>query len=106
MLGAVMVGRPGAAQDRLPASSPGPRPRRPGVPHGPGEGCRTSRTTGTPARERGAAPPRQPGTLRAGRPGLARRAGPAHTAQALDRSLPGDARDAPRLAPQAGREEV
>ena len=77
MLGAVMVGWPGAAQDRLPASSPGPRPSRPGVPHGPGEGCRT---TGTPARERGVAPPRQPGRLRAGRPGLARRAGSAHTA--------------------------
>ena len=58
-----MVGWPGAAQDRLPAGSPGPRRRRPDVPHGPGEGCRTA---GTPARERGAAPPRQPGTLRAG----------------------------------------
>ena len=62
MLGAVMFGWLGTVQDHLPASSPGARPRRPGVPHGPGEGCRT---TGTPARERGAAPPRQPGTLRA-----------------------------------------
>jgi putative transposase len=34
-----MVGWPGAAQDRLPARSPGPRPGRPGIPHGPGEGC-------------------------------------------------------------------
>jgi hypothetical protein len=36
---AVMVGLPGAAQDRLPASSPATQSRCPGVPRGPGEGC-------------------------------------------------------------------
>ena len=38
----------------------------------------------------------------AGRPGLARRADAAYTAQALGRSLPRDASDAAGLAPQAG----
>src|SRR6266568_5057724 len=78
-----MVGWPGAAQDRLPADVPG-----------------------TPARERRAAPPRPPGAVRAGRPGVVHRAGTAPTAQALDRHLPCDARDAAGLAPQASREEV
>jgi hypothetical protein len=32
MTGAVMVGLPGAAQDRLPADVPGAQPGRPGVP--------------------------------------------------------------------------
>jgi hypothetical protein len=40
--------------------------------------------------ERGAAPPRQPGAVRAGRPGVVRRAGPAPPPQALDRCLPRD----------------
>src|ERR1017187_4345753 len=35
----VMVGWPGAAQDRLLASSPGTRPGRPGIPRRSGEGC-------------------------------------------------------------------
>src|ERR1017187_3663642 len=52
-LDVVMVGLPGAAQDRLPAHVPGTRPGRPGVPRGPGEGCGAA---GAPARERGAAP--------------------------------------------------
>jgi len=34
-----LVGLPGAAQDRLPASSPAPQPRCPGVRAGLGEGC-------------------------------------------------------------------
>jgi hypothetical protein len=34
-----LVGLPGAAQDRVPASSPATQPRCPGVPRGPGEGC-------------------------------------------------------------------
>ena len=72
----VMVCLPGAAQDRLPASSPATEPRCPGVPRGPGEACSAA---DTPVRERGAAPPRRPGALRAGRPGVARCAGPAHT---------------------------
>ena len=37
---------------------------------------------------------------------MARCAGTADTSQALERGLPGDARDIARLAPQAGREEV
>ncbi len=35
MLDTVMIGWPCAAQDHLPASSPGLGPSRPGVPHGP-----------------------------------------------------------------------
>src|ERR1019366_6840724 len=99
----VMVGLPGAAQDRLPAHVPDTRPGRPDVPRRPGEGCRAA---GAPARERGAAPARRPGPVRAGRPGVARRAGTAYTAQALDRRLPRDASDAPGLAPQTGRQQV
>src|SRR6267154_1068016 len=78
MMDAVMVGLPGAAQDRLPADMPGTRPGRPGVSRRPGERCRAARA---PVRERGAAPARRPGTVRAGRPGVARRAGTAYTAQ-------------------------
>jgi hypothetical protein len=37
--GAVMLGWPGATQDRLPASSPDTRPRCPDGPQGLGEGC-------------------------------------------------------------------
>jgi hypothetical protein len=37
MMDAVMVGLPGAAQDRLPADVPDTRPGRPGVPRRPGE---------------------------------------------------------------------
>ena len=70
---------------------------RPGVPRRPGERCRAARA---PARKRGAAPARRPGTVRAGRSGVVRRAGTAPAAQALDRDLPRDARDAPGLAPQ------
>ena len=103
MMGAVVVGLPDAAQDRLPADVPGARPGRPGVPRRPGEGCRAARA---PARERGAAPARRPGTVRAGRPGVVRRAGTAPAAQALDRDLPRDARDAPGLAPQARWRQV
>src|SRR5450755_1538218 len=40
------------------------------------------------------------------RPGLVRRAGPVRPAAAMGRGLPGDARDAAGLAPQAGRAEV
>jgi hypothetical protein len=103
MMDAVMVGLPGAAQDRLPAHVPGTRPGRPGVPRLPGERCRAARA---PAPERGPAPACRPGTVRAGRPGVARRAGTAAAAQALDRDLPRDARDAPGLAPQTGRRQV
>src|SRR5690242_20331790 len=103
MMNAVMVGLPGAAQDRLPADVPGTRPGRPGIPRRPGEGCRTARA---PARERGAAPARRPGTVRAGRPGVARRVGTAYSAPALDRSLPRDARDAPGLAPPTRWQQV
>jgi hypothetical protein len=98
-----MVGWPDAAQDRLHADVPGTGPGRSAVPWRPGAGCRTA---GAPASERGATPARWPGTVRAGRPGLARRAGTAHTPQALDRDLLRDARDAPGLAPQTGREQV
>ncbi len=103
MMDAVMVGLPGAAQDRLPAHVPGTRPDRPGIPRRPGERCRPARA---PAPERGAAPARRPGTVRAGRQGMARRGGAAYTAQALDRDLPRDVRDAPGLAPQTGRRQV
>jgi hypothetical protein len=48
MMDAVMVGLPGAAQDRLPADVPGTRPGCPGVPRRPGEGCWAARA---PARE-------------------------------------------------------
>ena len=51
--------------------------------------------------------PRHAGrTLRASRPGLARRADTTHTAQALERSLSRYARNALGLAPQTGREQV
>src|SRR5258705_13822388 len=100
-MGAVVVGLPGAAQDRLPAHVPGTRPGRPDVPRRPGERCRAARA---PARERGTATARRPGALRAGRPGLVRRTGAAYTAQALGRGLPRDASDAADLAPQAGGE--
>jgi putative transposase len=50
----------------------------------------------------GTAAARQPGAVRAGRPGLVRRAGAAYTAQALGGSLPRDASDAAGLASQAG----
>src|ERR1019366_6104685 len=102
-LDVVLVGLPGAAQDRLLARVPGTRPGGPGVPRRPGEGCRAARA---PARERGAAPARRPDTVRAGRPGVVRRASTAPPPQPLDRNLPRDARDAPGLAPQAGREPV
>ena len=46
-LDAMMVGWPGAAQDRLPADMPGTRPGCPGVPRRPGEACRVA---GAPAR--------------------------------------------------------
>src|SRR4029077_20561426 len=60
VMGAMVVGLPGAAQDRLPADVPGARPGRPGVPRRPGERCRAARA---PAPERGAAPARRPGTV-------------------------------------------
>src|SRR6266566_2974968 len=47
-----------------------------------------------------------PGAVRAGRPGLVRRARTAHPAQALGRGLPRYASDAAGLAPQAGGGEV
>src|SRR5207248_9982461 len=103
MMDAVMVGLPGAAQDRLPADVPGTRAGRPGVPRRPGERCRAPRA---PARERRPAPARRPGTVRAGRPGVVRRASTAPAARTLDRDLPSDARDAPGLAPQTGRPQV
>jgi len=43
MMDAVMVGLPGATQDRLPADVPGPRLGRPGVPRGPAPGIRGHR---------------------------------------------------------------
>ena len=105
----VMVGLPGAAQGRLLASPSATELLCPGAPRGPGEGCSAA---GTPARERGAAtdqsaaPPRRPGALRVGRPGVARCTGPAHTPHSLERRLPCDASDIARLATQAGREEI
>ena len=98
-----MVGWLGAAQDRLPADVPGTRRGCPGVPRRPVQGCRDA---GTPARERGAAPQHRPGAIRAGRPGVVRRAGAAPSPQALDRNLSRGARDAAGLAPQAGRDYV
>src|SRR5260221_14485904 len=53
-------GWPGAAQDRLPALSPGTGPGCPDIPQGPGEGGRTTRA---PARERRAAQARRPGPV-------------------------------------------
>src|ERR1035438_7816107 len=84
-LDVVMVGLPGAAKDRLSADVPGTRPGRRGVPRRPGEGCRAA---GTRARERGAAPARRPGPVRAGRPGVAPPAGAADTAPAPAPRLP------------------
>ena len=100
-LGAVMVGWPGAAQDRLPA------------------GCRVlglavlvfRRDLAKDAellvlRHENAVLRRhaRPDPVRSQPTGVVRRAGTAHTAQALGRSLPRDARDAAGLAPQAGGE--
>jgi hypothetical protein len=64
------------------------------------------RAARAPARERGAAAERRPDTVRTRRPGLVRRAHPVHPEAALGRSLPRDARDAARLAPQARRQEI
>src|ERR1017187_1629813 len=80
-VGAVVVGLPDAAQDRLPADVPGPRPGHPGVPRRPCKGCRAARA---PSRERGAAPECRPSTVRAGRPGVVRCAGTTPAAQACD----------------------
>src|ERR1017187_7463664 len=60
-----MVGWPGAAQDHLPAHALDFWPGCPDVPRGPGE---ERRAAGAPARERGAAPERGPGAVRASRP--------------------------------------
>ena len=49
---------------------------------------------------------RRAGPVRAGGPGLVRRAGSDGVAQALGRGLPRHARDAPGRAPQAGSEKV
>ena len=48
----------------------------------------------------------RPGAVRTGGPGLVCRAGTSCVTRALVRSVPCHARDAPGLAPQAGREEV
>ena len=98
-----MVGWPGAAQDRLPADALVIQPGCPGGPRGPGE---ERRVAGAPARERGAAPERRPDAVRTRRPGLVRRAHPVHPAPALGGGLPGHARDAAGLAPQARRQEI
>jgi CO dehydrogenase maturation factor len=45
MMGAVVVGLRGAAQDRLHVDVPGAWPGRPGVPLRPGQGCRAARTS-------------------------------------------------------------
>ncbi len=65
MMDAVVVGLPGAAQDRLPADVPGARPGRPGpyllgpCPHRPRQ-CAPGRPTPTPTAPRCTPPPRQP----------------------------------------------
>ena len=98
-----MVGWPGATQDHLPAHALDSWPGCPDVPRGPGE---ERRTAGAPARERGPAPERGAGAVRAIRPGLVHRAHAVHPAAALDRGLSGDAHDTAGLAPQAHRQEV
>src|SRR6266568_479499 len=87
-----MAGWPGAAQDRLPAHALDFWPGCPDVPRGPGE---ERRVAGAPARERGPAPERGAGAVRASRPGLVHRAHAVHPAAAAVRSI---ARLAVRLA--------
>src|ERR1700722_9227172 len=101
--GAVMVGWPGAAQDRLPADALVIQPGCPDRPRGRGEGRRAA---GTPARERGAAPERRPVTVGPSRPGLVHHAHAVDPAPPLGRGLPGHARDAAGPAPPARRQEI
>jgi hypothetical protein len=89
-----------AAFARLPARALSAR-----LPEGadPAPGIQGSRAPGAPARERGIAPPDQPGPLPARRPAMAGSTVATGPAQAMGRGVRGDAGDAARLAPAAGR---
>jgi hypothetical protein len=89
----------------------GPLPARTlpaGLPDGAGTatGVQGRRAPGTPARERGLAPPGRPGPLSSGRPAVVRGTVAAGPPPPVGRRLPGDACDAARLAPAAGRAQV
>src|SRR6266571_8210640 len=99
----VLVGWPGAAEDRLLAHALLTKPCRPGGPRESGQGCGVA---GAPARECGAAPARWPSAVRASRPRLVSCAGAADTARPLGRDLSRDTGDAAGLASQADREEI
>src|SRR6266487_2698964 len=73
---------------------------------GPARGVQGCRAAGTPARERGAAPPDRPGPLPAGRPALARGIVPADPPASVGRGVRRDAGDAARLAPAAGQPQM
>jgi hypothetical protein len=72
---------------RLPAR---PLPARRPDGAGPARGVQGRRTPGAPARERGAAPPDQPGPLPAGRPAVPRGTVPAGPPTPVGRGLRGD----------------
>ena len=101
--GAVMVGWPGALEDRLPSDALVARAGGAAVARRPRE---KRRAFGASARERSAAPEHRPGPVRARRPGPVRCAGPVHPAAAVGRNLPSDIRDTAGLAPQTGRAEA
>src|SRR6266487_2856066 len=73
---------------------------------GPARGVQGCRAAGTPARERGAAPPDRPGPLPAGRPAVARSAVPANPPAPAGRGVRGDPRDAAGLAPPASHPQM
>jgi putative transposase len=83
--GVVVVGWRGAAEDRLRAYAVLTEPRCPGVSRESGQGCRAA---GAAARERGAAPGRRPGAVRASRSRLDRCAGAADPAPPLGEIFP------------------
>ena len=87
---------------RLPARSPAQLPD--GADPAPGiQGCRA---LGAPARERGLAPPDQPGPLRAGRPVVAGGNVAIDSPPPVGRGVRCDTGDAARLAPAAGHSQV
>lgn len=79
-----------------------------GLPDGadPGSDVQGRRAVGAASRERRAAPSGWPGPLPAGRPAVACGAVAADPPPAMGRGLPGNARDAARLAPPAGGAQV